>query len=442
MQIRLLALILGCALLMVMFVHINSISAFPLVAGDVDADGMVNISDAVYLITYIFGNGNEPPCFRCTDVDDDCMINISDVVRIISYIFGPDQYPLVLGCEHQEINTGCVTYPKEGGKGDYEQAALSRGCLEGPVGGADSGWLYLEIIGDDLHVHHINAYYQCCLGYKVDFFWQDYRHVTVQEYDTVEVPCPCMCYFNLESVIYDLMIMEPTTFVVTLIGIEGDTVGVDSISLGDNGYLYTEVLGNDLHLHHINAFYQCCLEYAVDYQINGFNITATEADTGMPCDCMCYFNLESILYDLENGVYVVCLIDAMGNTVGVDTVTVNAGYGLLGYSDSGCLKDPAAGDPPDIAYTYSTAGVLTMTHNNAFFNCAAKLVVAFEQAADTLRFYKFNISNDYAYCMCYYNISAAVGGILPGEYIAEVYEQQYPGEPIQMVDNQQIVLGN
>ncbi|UCC80778.1 MAG: hypothetical protein JSW64_05315 [Candidatus Zixiibacteriota bacterium] len=88
------------------------------------------------------------------------------------------------------------------------------------------------------------------------------------------------------------------------------------------GYMVLEAHGNDLHIHHINAHYQCCLLYTVEYFIDNFDITASESDTGAPCDCYCYFNLKSIVYDLKSGLYSVALIGIRGDTVGIDTITV------------------------------------------------------------------------------------------------------------------------
>lgn len=57
--------------------------------GDADFRGIVNISDCVYLITYIFGGGPPPyPIKLIGDADCNDVISISDVVYIISYIFG------------------------------------------------------------------------------------------------------------------------------------------------------------------------------------------------------------------------------------------------------------------------------------------------------------------------------------------------------------------
>jgi hypothetical protein len=56
--------------------------------GDVDGNGMVNVSDAVYLISYIFGGGPPPDPLETGDVNCDAIVNVSDVVYLIAYIFG------------------------------------------------------------------------------------------------------------------------------------------------------------------------------------------------------------------------------------------------------------------------------------------------------------------------------------------------------------------
>ncbi|UCC80777.1 MAG: hypothetical protein JSW64_05310 [Candidatus Zixiibacteriota bacterium] len=89
------------------------------------------------------------------------------------------------------------------------------------------------------------------------------------------------------------------------------------------GYMVLEVQGNDLQIQHLDAYYNCCIEYAVNYQIDNFNITATETDiAASPCFCECFFNLKSTVFDLQSGLYTVTLIGIGGDTVGTDTVTV------------------------------------------------------------------------------------------------------------------------
>lgn len=62
--------------------------------GDVNADNRIDISDAVYLINWIFANGPYPiPNAGVGDVNCDSMTNISDVVYIINYIFASGPAP-------------------------------------------------------------------------------------------------------------------------------------------------------------------------------------------------------------------------------------------------------------------------------------------------------------------------------------------------------------
>jgi agmatine deiminase len=65
--------------------------------GDVDSNNLINISDAVFLIDYIFGGGPAPEFEEAADVDCDEIVNISDAVYLIAYIFsgGP---PPCAGC--------------------------------------------------------------------------------------------------------------------------------------------------------------------------------------------------------------------------------------------------------------------------------------------------------------------------------------------------------
>ncbi len=61
--------------------------------GDANSDGPVNISDAVWVINYVFIGGPEPlPVLACGDANTDATVNVSDAVYIIEYTFqgGPD----------------------------------------------------------------------------------------------------------------------------------------------------------------------------------------------------------------------------------------------------------------------------------------------------------------------------------------------------------------
>lgn len=61
--------------------------------GDADGSGSVDISDAVYLIAYIFQGGPTPNPVLAGDADCSQSVDISDAVYLISYIFGGGPAP-------------------------------------------------------------------------------------------------------------------------------------------------------------------------------------------------------------------------------------------------------------------------------------------------------------------------------------------------------------
>jgi Dockerin type I domain len=56
--------------------------------GDANGDGPVNVSDAVWIINYVFVGGDPPlPVLACGDANTDTSVNVSDAVWIINYVF-------------------------------------------------------------------------------------------------------------------------------------------------------------------------------------------------------------------------------------------------------------------------------------------------------------------------------------------------------------------
>jgi hypothetical protein len=55
--------------------------------GDANGDGSVNVSDAVYIINYVFIGGNPPEPQASGEVNCDGSVNVSDAVWIINYVF-------------------------------------------------------------------------------------------------------------------------------------------------------------------------------------------------------------------------------------------------------------------------------------------------------------------------------------------------------------------
>ena len=69
------------------------ITVDPLPCGDANGDGTANITDAVFLITYIFGGGPAPDPYELGDTNCDATVNISDAVYLIQYIFAGGPAP-------------------------------------------------------------------------------------------------------------------------------------------------------------------------------------------------------------------------------------------------------------------------------------------------------------------------------------------------------------
>jgi hypothetical protein len=60
--------------------------------GDADGSGRINISDAVFIVAYIFG-GPAPEPLLAADTNCSGSVNISDVVFLVGYIFGYNGAP-------------------------------------------------------------------------------------------------------------------------------------------------------------------------------------------------------------------------------------------------------------------------------------------------------------------------------------------------------------
>jgi len=55
--------------------------------GDANGDGVINVSDVVYLINYLFISGPAPDPIQAGDANCDGFVNVTDVVYLINYLF-------------------------------------------------------------------------------------------------------------------------------------------------------------------------------------------------------------------------------------------------------------------------------------------------------------------------------------------------------------------
>jgi len=63
------------------------------VRGDVEENGVVNITDAIAILLYLFSGGATPRCLDSADTDDSGEINITDAVALLGYLFTSGRPP-------------------------------------------------------------------------------------------------------------------------------------------------------------------------------------------------------------------------------------------------------------------------------------------------------------------------------------------------------------
>jgi len=61
--------------------------------GDVDGNGIVEVSDCVFLISYIFAFGPAPDPLEAADADCNGIVEISDAVFLLNFIFASGPAP-------------------------------------------------------------------------------------------------------------------------------------------------------------------------------------------------------------------------------------------------------------------------------------------------------------------------------------------------------------
>jgi hypothetical protein len=63
------------------------------VCGDADGNEVVNVSDIVWMINFVFGDGPPPEPMAAGDVDCNGSVNVSDIVFLINFVFGTGDEP-------------------------------------------------------------------------------------------------------------------------------------------------------------------------------------------------------------------------------------------------------------------------------------------------------------------------------------------------------------
>jgi hypothetical protein len=62
--------------------------------GDCNSDALINIADAIFLLSLLFSGGASPACPDACDANDDGLLNIADAIRALSALFSAPTLPL------------------------------------------------------------------------------------------------------------------------------------------------------------------------------------------------------------------------------------------------------------------------------------------------------------------------------------------------------------
>jgi hypothetical protein len=57
------------------------------IRGDADGSGVINITDGIFILNFLFIGGDEPPCRDAADADDSSAVNITDGIVVLNFLF-------------------------------------------------------------------------------------------------------------------------------------------------------------------------------------------------------------------------------------------------------------------------------------------------------------------------------------------------------------------
>jgi parallel beta-helix repeat protein len=83
--------------------------------GDANADGAIDIADAIFTLSYLFAMGKAPDCLDAADANDGGAVDIADAISILSLLFasaGPLPAPFgQCGNDPTDDTLGCASFP-------------------------------------------------------------------------------------------------------------------------------------------------------------------------------------------------------------------------------------------------------------------------------------------------------------------------------------------
>jgi len=85
------------------------------VRGDANADGALDLGDAIATLSYLFADAQAPPCLASADANDTGGLDLSDAIHILSYLFASGDPPPApagaCGADPTPDDLGCEAFP-------------------------------------------------------------------------------------------------------------------------------------------------------------------------------------------------------------------------------------------------------------------------------------------------------------------------------------------
>ncbi|MEM7234988.1 MAG: hypothetical protein AAF517_22610 [Planctomycetota bacterium] len=82
--------------------------------GDANSDGLHDISDPIFILSYAFAGGDSPKCRDAADANDDGTVDLSDAVTLLWYLFQGARPPAepfgYCGTDPTEDELGCELF--------------------------------------------------------------------------------------------------------------------------------------------------------------------------------------------------------------------------------------------------------------------------------------------------------------------------------------------
>ncbi len=309
------------------------------ICGDADGDGDVNIADVTYLVAYMFTGGPVPVPYLAGDCDNDGQVNVADITWLVAYLFYGGPAPCAQPTGSLISHTNCKSFAP-----DRDSVPPTLDCV-----------FYEWDGGNVLSVQHVNTAFNCCpsaLYAQITFNGNIITITESESFDTLG-PCACLCLFDLEMQIVNL-VPGQYTIVVNQMYLPGDaethdfTINLTSSPTSGENCLFrdnypwgdlwlapldfgeckdfgradaTDTIPSDqdclaysydghgvLLMYHINAGFNCCptaVEVAMDVVGNDIFIEEIEDLDDGGCFCLCLFDLDCGIGGLPPGGYTI-----------------------------------------------------------------------------------------------------------------------------------------